>query len=72
MLHVPFTWRLGMLLSEFNRLCGNEMSMGFTNSSYKTEVKTRCSLTQCCVDVYKDELYIFFNINGSVHRSMIQ
>jgi len=43
----------------FTRLCGNEITAGFTNPYEKTEVNTRCSFMQCCVNVYNEELYLW-------------
>ena len=37
---------------------GEVMSTGFTNPPSETDVSRRCFLTQCCVDVYKYELYV--------------
>ena len=37
---------------------GDIMSTGFTNPSSETDVSTSCFLTQCCVNVYKYELYV--------------
>ena len=35
------------------------ISTDFTNPPSKTEVRTRCFPTQCYVDVYKGELYVW-------------
>ena len=35
------------------------ISTDFTNPPSKTEVSTRCFPTQCYVDVYKGELYVW-------------